>query len=348
MSAVVRDEFSNVIPTCPIEPDGTCRRLASRPSPARRRSPPHRVISGFEKVGNVPGPLTTIQVTSSAGAIAPPAPTGLMSDYTPNPSKPTSKTFVSAAGYDFYGNYTGDMTGSTTFTISPDRSCAAAACSGALPGVHTVTGTLGANSDTESLTVDAYSDSYSMTCRGGWFDINGAMGDGCEKSTIWAPNSNRVTARSLASYDDCTENQGPCVGELFSEHRVHTPTDPEFNHSAGFEPLWFRTSADDTIGCLTNTADVAERVCVGQSFLLLDDRHQHSEDEPEWQPVHRHHISGRRCCGNRLRQRHVLLFQDREDLFGGFGRRRGSLLGARRVLAVNRRGAGAGGPRPSP
>ena len=59
-----------------------------------------------------------------------------------------------AEGFDKYDDDLGDMTSSTTFSISPDGSCTAANCSTTVAGSHTVTGTAGTATGTASLTVN--------------------------------------------------------------------------------------------------------------------------------------------------------------------------------------------------
>jgi parallel beta-helix repeat protein len=58
-----------------------------------------------------------------------------------------------AEGYDSANNDLGSVTGSTTFTIGPDGSCNANACTATKAGAHTVTAKIGAVSATASLTV---------------------------------------------------------------------------------------------------------------------------------------------------------------------------------------------------
>ena len=60
-----------------------------------------------------------------------------------------------AQAFDAAGNSLGDVTGSTSFGMTPDGSCVAASCSATVAGAHTVTGTYLAKVDTASLTVDA-------------------------------------------------------------------------------------------------------------------------------------------------------------------------------------------------
>ena len=59
-----------------------------------------------------------------------------------------------AQGRDRYDNSLGDVTGSTTFTIAPDGSCAAAVCSATTAGAHTVTGSSLGATGTASLQVN--------------------------------------------------------------------------------------------------------------------------------------------------------------------------------------------------
>src|SRR5207248_507722 len=59
-----------------------------------------------------------------------------------------------AQGRDQYNNSLGDMTSTTTFTLAPDGSCAAAVCSATSAGAHTVTGTAIGASGTASLQVN--------------------------------------------------------------------------------------------------------------------------------------------------------------------------------------------------
>jgi hypothetical protein len=65
-----------------------------------------------------------------------------------------SQTY-SAEGFDHFGNDLGDVTSATTFTISPDGTCAPTSCAATLAGAHTVTGTVGSVAATASLTVNA-------------------------------------------------------------------------------------------------------------------------------------------------------------------------------------------------
>jgi plastocyanin len=59
-----------------------------------------------------------------------------------------------AQGFDAHGNSLGDVTGDTSFSISPDGSCSGAVCTPSQPGDHTVTGTDGAASDSATLSVN--------------------------------------------------------------------------------------------------------------------------------------------------------------------------------------------------
>ncbi len=60
-----------------------------------------------------------------------------------------------AQGFDAVNNSLGDVTATTTFTITPNGSCTAASCTATTAGAHTVTGTNGSATGTASLTVSA-------------------------------------------------------------------------------------------------------------------------------------------------------------------------------------------------
>jgi outer membrane protein assembly factor BamB len=64
-----------------------------------------------------------------------------------------SQTYT-ATGYDAAGNSLGDMTTSTTFTISPDGSCSGAICTATVAGTHIVTGATSGKTATASLMVN--------------------------------------------------------------------------------------------------------------------------------------------------------------------------------------------------
>jgi hypothetical protein len=65
-----------------------------------------------------------------------------------------SATFT-AEGFDSAGSSVGDVTGATTFTITPDGSCTANACTATTAGVHSVHAAYGSATDTATLTVNA-------------------------------------------------------------------------------------------------------------------------------------------------------------------------------------------------
>jgi hypothetical protein len=60
-----------------------------------------------------------------------------------------------AEGMDRYGNPTGDVTASATFSIAPDGSCVSSSCSAPSAGPHTVAATAGGATGTASLAVAA-------------------------------------------------------------------------------------------------------------------------------------------------------------------------------------------------
>jgi hypothetical protein len=80
-------------------------------------------------------PIASLVLTPSAATVA----TGSPQSYT-------------VRGLDAGGTDRGDFTSTTTFSITPDGSCAGATCTPAAPGPHTVTATLDGLSATASLT----------------------------------------------------------------------------------------------------------------------------------------------------------------------------------------------------
>lgn len=59
-----------------------------------------------------------------------------------------------AEAFDTDGNSMGNVTASTSFSISPNGSCSGNTCTASQPGNHTVTGTFSGDSDTATLTVN--------------------------------------------------------------------------------------------------------------------------------------------------------------------------------------------------
>jgi hypothetical protein len=75
-----------------------------------------------------------------------------------------SQTYAVTA-FDVFNNSRGNVTGSTTFTISPNGSCnnATASCTATLAGAHTVTATFTGKTDTATLTVVAVATKLAFT-----------------------------------------------------------------------------------------------------------------------------------------------------------------------------------------
>jgi hypothetical protein len=65
------------------------------------------------------------------------------------------KQAYTATGRDAFGNTTGDLTSTATFSITPDGSCAGPSCSATTPGTHTVTAASGGVTGTATLIVNA-------------------------------------------------------------------------------------------------------------------------------------------------------------------------------------------------
>ena len=61
---------------------------------------------------------------------------------------------LSAAGYDTFGNYIGDVTGATEFTVGSGQPCTGTTCTESTPGAYQITATDGNASGHASLTAD--------------------------------------------------------------------------------------------------------------------------------------------------------------------------------------------------
>ncbi|HET6515637.1 MAG TPA: DUF4082 domain-containing protein [Thermodesulfovibrionales bacterium] len=87
------------------------------------------------------------------------ASTGTVDHITISPSLTTitagGSQSYKATSFDQYDNSLGDVTASTTFSITPDGSCTATACASIVAGSHTVTGTYGGKTATATLAIDA-------------------------------------------------------------------------------------------------------------------------------------------------------------------------------------------------
>src|SRR5207248_4598661 len=60
-----------------------------------------------------------------------------------------------AQAFDAGNNSLGDVTASTTFSISPNGSCTGNTCTATVAGAHTVTGNDGGKTSTASLSINA-------------------------------------------------------------------------------------------------------------------------------------------------------------------------------------------------
>jgi peptidoglycan/xylan/chitin deacetylase (PgdA/CDA1 family) len=134
--------------TFTIAPDGSCSGASCGAALAGQHTvtATNGAASGNATLTVTPGPLDHLAIspqTASVGAGSPQA-------YT-------------AEGFDAAGNDLGDVTAQTSFSISPDGSCAGASCEASKPGAHTVTGNDGAASGQASLTVEATTDATTVS-----------------------------------------------------------------------------------------------------------------------------------------------------------------------------------------
>jgi parallel beta-helix repeat protein len=123
-----------------IAPDGSCTGNVCTATTAG----PHTVTGndvGFTSTASLTvtaGPLDHLVLTPSSATIN----AGGSQAYT-------------AEGRDQYDNTLGDVTATTTFSISPNGSCTGASCTASVSGAHTVTGTKSGKTGTATLQVSA-------------------------------------------------------------------------------------------------------------------------------------------------------------------------------------------------
>ena len=101
-------------------------------------------------MGNDGGNTAQASLNVTAGALASITISPVSATITAGGSLP-----YAAQGFDQYSNTLGDVTGATTFSISPDGSCSGANCSANVAGSHTVTGNDSGKTAQASLSVTA-------------------------------------------------------------------------------------------------------------------------------------------------------------------------------------------------
>ena len=199
-----------------------------------------------------------------------------------------------AEGFDASNNSLGDVTASTSFSISPNGSCTGSTCTATAAGPHTVTGNNGGKTSTASLSVTAGSfdhlalspASATITAGGsqaytaeGRDQYDNTLGD-ITASTIFsiAPNGSCTGATCTASTagrngdgdeerQDGTASLNVTAGSL--DHIVISPATATINAGAsqtytaqGFDA--FNNSAGD-VTAFTTFSIAPEGSCLGQS-----------------------------------------------------------------------------------
>jgi hypothetical protein len=184
-------------------------------------------------------PPNRLLLAPAAATIAGTAPAVSSADFTP--LLPTSQAFT-ATELDPAGSPLGDVSAAAAFSLAPDGSCAGPVCSGGTPGAHTVTATKGTASGSATLTVAPLAAAYSMTCRGANYDVDGALGDGCEiVQTEEAPKTTEASARYLGARDCFDDSEFEVSGVLASDAREHlNPAIAGFDSSTGSASEWYR------------------------------------------------------------------------------------------------------------
>ncbi|HVL90485.1 MAG TPA: hypothetical protein VM841_09670, partial [Actinomycetota bacterium] len=121
-----------------ISPDGACSGnvCVATIAGAHRVTATNGSATDLALFNVIPGPATRLQIAPSNATIS-----------------PGDSQAYSATASDQFGNSLGDITGTTSFDITPDGDCTGAVCTATVAGPHTVTGTRGTLSDTASLNV---------------------------------------------------------------------------------------------------------------------------------------------------------------------------------------------------
>ncbi len=139
--------------------DSNCNSLGNLASQATLTISPNGSCTGATCTATVAGPHTVTAVvegkTDSAALTVTPGP---LHHLTLSPSSATitagGNQAYTAQGFDAFNNSLGDLTGATTFSLSPNGSCVGASCSATVAGAHTVTGTSSGKTGTAALTVN--------------------------------------------------------------------------------------------------------------------------------------------------------------------------------------------------
>jgi parallel beta-helix repeat protein len=175
--------------TFSLGPDGSCTRNTCTATKA-----------GVHSVtATIGGASTTASLTVTPGALDHLA-------LSPTSATVTSDGTVSysADGRDSYDNSIGDVTATTTFTISPDGSCTGAACTASRAGTHTVTATKSTKTGTATLQVLA----------------------GTSNHIVISPSSATIAAGSTQSYTaQSFDSSGNPIGDVTSSTRFSISPD---------------------------------------------------------------------------------------------------------------------------
>ena len=126
-----------------VSPDGSCAGATCTPANAGDHTVTGTVDVGNQQVIGLRGPAGGYVVSGTADLLVPPRPLASLK-LRPNPAviEAGGSQDYTAEGLDEAGRSLGDLTAYTSFSVSPDGSCAGATCTPANAGDHTVTGTV--------------------------------------------------------------------------------------------------------------------------------------------------------------------------------------------------------------
>ena len=196
-----RDQYDNSLgdvtasTTFSIAPNGSCTGASCTASVAG----PHTVTgtktgkTGTASLQVTPGGLDHLVLSPASATIA----AGGSQTYT-------------AEGFDASNNSLGDVTASTTFTISPEGSCTGASCTASVAGPHTVTGTKTGKTGIASLSVSFVKNPGFETDTSGW-NTSGS-GVTCSLARVNGGHSGSFSAaltNTSTTTGNCTLNDSP-------------------------------------------------------------------------------------------------------------------------------------------
>lgn len=207
------------------------------------------ILTGSTSLTLAAGALASLVVSPHSATVEPPLPLYSHMNVSDAAPYPATQTF-SAEGYDAYGNDLGNETESAQWTS--DANCDFNVCRAFGTDSVGVTAAIGSATDTATLT-GAYNSLF-YSCSGEHYDVDGALGNGCEKTQNLVAHT-QGAASDLGSISCADSPTTTMSGTLYSDQRAHTsPSVTAFDSTVGSAPEFW--SATATGGACTNDYSV--------------------------------------------------------------------------------------------